>query len=116
MIKALVIDDEADMLKSVEKLLRASGMEALTALNGKQALDIAKAEDFDVILCDLFMPEMDGLMLIKKFRQSKPEIPIIIFSAFGTIDRAVEAMKLGAFNFIEKPFNSEHLILLIKRA
>lgn len=116
MIKVLVIDDELDMLSGVKKLLNASGLDSVCTPNGMKALEIAENKDFDVILCDLFMPEMDGMKVIKKMKSIRPNVPIIIFSAFGTVDRAVEAMRAGAFNFIEKPFNSEYLLLLIKRA
>ncbi len=116
MIKVLVIDDELDMLLGVEKLLTASGIKSFSSSNGTKALLVAEHENIDVILCDLFMPEMDGLQLIKNMKLLKPNVPIIIFSAFGTVERAVEAMKIGAYNFIEKPFNTEYLLLLIKRA
>ncbi len=116
MINVLIIDDELDMLSVVEKILRSSGMEPTSSSNGTKALEIAENKEIDVILCDLFMPEMDGIQIIRKMKNIKPTIPIIIFSAFGTVDRAVEAMKIGAYNFIEKPFNTEYLILLIHRA
>ncbi|RMG76560.1 MAG: sigma-54-dependent Fis family transcriptional regulator, partial [Bacteroidetes bacterium] len=115
-MKVLIIDDELDMLRSLELLLTNAGMVVLTESNPEKGIKAAVEQNIDILLCDLFMPEIDGFQIIKSVLEKKPNLPIIIFSAYGTIERAVEAMKLGAYNFIEKPFNAEHLILLLKRA
>jgi len=104
------------MLAGVKKLLTASGIKPICCHDGENALRIAENEEIDVVLCDLFMPKMDGIQIIRKMKNIKPNVPIIIFSAFGTVERAVEAMKIGAYNFIEKPFNAEYLLILINRA
>ncbi len=115
-MRVLVVDDERDMLKSVRKLLTQAGFECVTANTGAQGIKLMYDFDFDAILCDLFMPEIDGFKIIAEAKNLQPEAPVIIFTAFGTIERAVEAMKKGAYDFIEKPFDGEHLILLLKRA
>lgn len=116
MIKILVIDDEKDMLDGVRKILTLSGFECMTAQNGEQGIKLLTDFQFDLVLSDLFMPDIDGNQIIQKAIKLQPGIPVIIFTAFGTVERAVEAMKNGAYDFIEKPFNSEHLVMKIKRA
>lgn len=116
MIKVLVIDDEKEMLDGVRKLLTLVGFDCMTSQNGEQAIKLLTDFQFDVVLSDLFMPDIDGNLIIEKSKQIQPGVPIIIFTAFGTVERAVEAMKNGAYDFIEKPFNSDHLVMKIKRA
>ncbi len=115
-MRILIIDDEPEMLKSVRKLLTQAGFNCLTADSGAFGIKLMYDFDFDAILCDLFMPDVDGFKVIAQAKNLQPEAPVIIFTAFGTIERAVEAMKKGAYDFIQKPFDGEHLILLIKRA
>ncbi len=114
--RILVVDDEQDMLSGVAKLLARFGFICTAANSGKAALQLIDSKEFDVILCDLYMPDIDGFAVIEHSKKIMPEVPIIIFTAFGTIDRAVEAIKRGAYDFIEKPFESEHLIIVINRA
>lgn len=116
MIKILVIDDEVEMLSGVKKLLTLSGFECVTSQDGKQGIRLLEDNNFDLVISDLFMPEISGNQIIEQIKKDHPEIPIIIFTAFGTVERAVEAMKLGAYDFIEKPFDSQHLIMKINRA
>jgi DNA-binding NtrC family response regulator len=116
MIKVLVIDDEKEMLDGVRKLLTLVGFDCMTSQSGEQAIKLLTDFQFDVVLSDLFMPDIDGNQIIEKSKQIQPGVPIIIFTAFGTVERAVEAMKNGAYDFIEKPFNSDHLIMKINRA
>jgi len=116
MIKILVIDDEIEMLNGVKKLLTLSGFDSMTSQNGKEAIGLLNDYSFDLVISDLFMPDISGNQIIEHIKKFHPEIPIIIFTAFGTVQKAVEAMKLGAYDFIEKPFDSQHLIMKIKRA
>ncbi len=116
MIKILVIDDEIEMLNGVKKLLTLSGFDCVTSQDGNKAISLLNDFNFDLVISDLFMPDISGNQIIEQIKISHPEIPIIIFTAFGTVERAVEAMKLGAYDFIEKPFDSQHLIMKIKRA
>jgi DNA-binding NtrC family response regulator len=114
--KILVIDDEEDMLSGCRKILEAHGHSPVTVSNGKRALQILSSEDFDIILCDLLMPEVDGMQILDHVQKNYPATPVVIFSAYGTIDRAVSAMKAGAFDFIEKPFDTQHVNLVIEKA
>ncbi|UCG35562.1 MAG: sigma-54-dependent Fis family transcriptional regulator [Candidatus Omnitrophota bacterium] len=113
--RILVIDDEKDMLNACCKILDALGYHSILADNGKLAIELLAQDEFDLILCDLFLPEVDGMDVLKKSNELAPQTPVIIFTAYGTVDRAVAAMKFGAFDFIEKPFEIEHLKVLIKK-
>lgn len=113
--RILIVDDENDLLNACEKIFSASGYKPILANSGKLAIQLLKEDEFDLILCDLFMPEIDGIQVLEKGKQFAPHTPFIIFSAYGTIDRAVSAMKLGAFDFIEKPFDFEHLNVIVEK-
>ncbi len=113
--KILIIDDEPDMLSAYANILAALGNKPIPISEGRLALDLMKEDVFDLIFCDLLMPDIDGMQIIEKAQKLAPQTPIIIFSAYGTIDRAVAAMRAGAFDFIEKPFNTERLKVLIDK-
>src|ERR1039458_4409756 len=115
-IKILVLDDEEDMLKGFGKLLEAQGHKAYLASNAAAATKVLEEEEIDIVFTDLLMPDADGLQVLEMVQKFNPSIPVIIFSAYGTVDRAVVAMKAGAFDFIEKPFDAERVTLVIQKA
>ena len=112
----LIVDDEADLLRGLERTL---GMELdgrlLTAENATEALNILDKYPVDVILADIQMPEMDGFALLQEVKSWDPAITVIMMTAYGTIEKAVEAIKNGAYDFIQKPIDEERLIHLLKR-
>ncbi|MBU2505858.1 MAG: sigma-54 dependent transcriptional regulator [Bacteroidetes bacterium] len=114
--RILVIDDELEMLNSTSKVLKGFGFDVfpLHDSNGVQSLILR--EKFDLIICDLLMPKLDGLEILEIVKVQCPEIPVIIFSAYGTIDRAVSCMRAGALDFIEKPFDADHLKVVVEKA
>ncbi len=112
----LVVDDEKNYLVVMSTLLSEQGYEVLTAENGLQALEIIEESDLDLVLTDMKMPKMDGIELLARIRQVKPEQPVIVMTAFGTVEKAVQAMKAGAFDYITKPFQNEELMLTIRKA
>lgn len=115
MSRILVVDDEKNIRESVAKYLSIEGFEVVQAnngLNGKKALE---EWSFDAAVIDLKMPQMDGLELLKWINDKGPDIPVIMISAFGEINDAVNAMKLGAADYIVKPFNPEELTIRLKR-
>lgn len=114
--KILVIDDEIDMLNSCSKLLRTKGYDVVALNNSEEAAYLLKTELFDLVLCDLLMPTVDGFAVLKIMKELELDIPIIILTAYGTIDRAVSSMKAGAFDFIEKPYEAEQLQVVVERA
>jgi len=113
--RILVVDDEKDMLNACGKILNALDYRPVMVDNGKLAIELLRQDEFDLILCDLFIPEIDGMDILKKANEFAPQTPVVIFTAYGTIDRAVAAMKLGAYDFIEKPFEVEHLKVIIEK-
>ena len=112
----LVVDDEKNYLLVMAALLSDQGYEALTAENGVQALELIEEADLDLVLTDMKMPQMDGIELLTRISKIRPELPVIMMTAFGTVEKAVEAMKTGAFDYITKPFQNEELMLTIGKA
>jgi DNA-binding NtrC family response regulator len=113
--RILIIDDEPDMLRGCSKILSALGHNPFPVPDGREAIKMLQEEEFDLIFCDLLMPDFDGMQVLESVLKLAPDTPFIIFSAYGTIDRAVAAMKAGAFDFIEKPFETENLKILVEK-
>ena len=114
--KILVLDDEEDMLRGFGKLLDAQGHKAYLVSNAAAAAKVLEEKEIDIVFTDLLMPDIDGLQVLELVQKYNQSIPVIIFSAYGTVDRAVIAMKAGAFDFIEKPFDAERVTLVIQKA
>jgi two-component system NtrC family response regulator len=115
-VKILVIDDDESLRRVLEYNLAQEGYAVLTAGSGEQGLELLKKEGADLVVTDVRMPGMDGLHVLEGVRKVDPNIQVIILTAFGTIEMAVEAMKAGAFHYISKPFNRDELKLTIKKA
>ena len=113
--RILIVDDEPDMLSGCASILATLGNKAIPISDGKIAIDLLKEEEFDLVFCDLLMPDIDGMQIVDTVQRIAPQTPIIIFSAYGTIDRAVAAMKAGAFDFIEKPLDTERLKISLEK-
>jgi two-component system, NtrC family, response regulator len=112
----LVVDDEANYLTVMEALLEEAGYEVLTALSGPEALKVVAQSDVDVVLTDMKMPKMSGIELLDELKRLYPDIPVILMTAFGTVEKAVEAMKKGAFDYILKPFKNEEILVTIAKS
>ena len=112
----LVVDDEVNYLTVMEALLGGEGYEVLTAPGGQEGLKIAGSADVDLVLTDMKMPKMSGLELLGELKRLYPDLPVIIMTAYGTVEKAVSAMKTGAFDYILKPFKNEELLVTIARA
>ena len=111
----LIVDDEKNILLTLSQSLVVLQLETDTAMNGEEALAKLKKKEFGLILLDIRMPGMDGMEVLRKVREIRPDIGIIMISAYGTIELAVEAMKLGAVDFIQKPFSPEEVRALVSR-
>ena len=111
----LIVDDEKNILLTLSQSLEVLQLETDTAANGEEALTKLKEKDFSLILLDLRMPGIDGMEVLRQVREIRPDIRIIMISAYGTIELAVEAMKLGAVDFIQKPFSPEEIRALVSR-
>jgi two-component system, NtrC family, nitrogen regulation response regulator NtrX len=114
--RILVIDDEVAIRDSLRMTLEYEGYEFVGAATGQEGLALAEREAPDLVLLDVKMPGMDGLEVLERLRQSNETLPIIVISGHGTISTAVEATKKGAFDFIEKPFASERVLVSLKNA
>jgi DNA-binding response OmpR family regulator len=111
----LIVDDEKNILLTLSQSLQVLQLETDTATTGEEALTKLKEKDFGLILLDLRMPGIDGMEVLRQVREIRPDIRIIMISAYGTIELAVEAMKLGAVDFIQKPFSPEEIRGLVSR-
>ena len=112
----LIVDDEPSILQSLGGLLSDEGFEVATAANGYEALKIVDTESPDLVLLDIWMPGIDGIETLKEIKKDNPHIQVIIISGHGTIETAVKATKLGAFDLIEKPLSIDKVIVAINNA
>ncbi len=112
----LIVDDEKNIVSTISMTLKTGGYRILSAESGDEALDVAKNKEIDLAIFDIMMPGIDGLELLKMFRKKWPEVIIVIMSGHGTISTAVQATKLGAYDFLEKPISREKLLLTVRRA
>lgn len=116
MEKILIVDDEKHYPMIIGEVLSEEGYTPFTASSGMEALDILNTQPIDLVLSDVKMPGMSGIDLLEKAKQIKPDLPVIIMTAFGSVEKAVEAMHKGAYTFILKPFENEVLIAHIAKA
>ncbi len=112
----LIVDDEKNYLLVLSAVLEDEGYEVLTALSGQEALEIQKTSDIDLILTDMKMPGMSGINLLENVKAVDPDLPVIMMTAHGTVDKAVEAMQKGAYSYILKPFDNDRLVIYVKKA
>ena len=112
----LVIDDEENMRHFLKSLLAKEGYEVFLAADGFEGLQLIEEQIFDIILCDIRMPRMDGLEFLKNLQSKNSAATIITMSAYGTLDLAIETMQLGAYDYISKPFKPPEIILTLKKA
>jgi len=115
-IKLLLVDDEIKFLASITKRLELKNFDVTTASNGREAIDSAEKGLFDVAVVDFKMPGMDGPQVLKILKENHKYLEIIMLTGHATIDSAVECTKLGAFKYLEKPFDFEKLVEVIKEA
>ncbi|GAQ95364.1 two-component system, NtrC family, response regulator HydG [Thermodesulfovibrio aggregans] len=116
MAKILYIDDEISALKAISAILKKEGYTVLTATSAEEGIEILKNSSVDCLLLDYRLPKMDGIDLLKWLRQSEISIPTIMLTAYGTIEKAVEAMKLGAHHYLVKPVDTQLLLNVLKEA
>src|ERR1035437_6763405 len=116
MPKILVIDDEKSIRKTLREILEYENFKVDEAGDGAEGAAMAAKEEYDIILCDIKMPKVDGIEALDRIQKSNPDTPVIMISGHGTIETAVEAVKKGAFDFIAKPLNLNRLLVTIRNA
>jgi two-component system NtrC family response regulator len=112
----LIVDDEKNYTLVLAAVLEDVGFETLTANSGPEALAVLAESDVDLVLTDMKMPSMDGIELLERIKTEDADLPVIMMTAHGTVEKAVEAMQKGAYNYILKPFDNEQLVLYVNRA
>lgn len=115
--KILIVDDEPDMLKLLSMIIKEkTPYDVTTTNNPLEALDLAKKGGFDLVIADLKMPGLDGIELLDAIKHVDEEIPVVIVTAFATVESAAEAIQKGGFDFITKPFRKEQILFTIDKA
>jgi DNA-binding NtrC family response regulator len=114
--KALVIDDEQIVLDSVSKILTDENYEVDVSLSGREGLNQAIEKDYDVVLTDIRMPDIGGMRVLRDVKRAKPSLPVVIITGYASVKSAVQAMKLGAADYIEKPFTPDQLLKAVDAA
>src|SRR4051794_10819079 len=116
MKRLLIVEDKESLAHMLRETVESEGLEADVAGDGREAINrLAAGRRYFAVLTDLRLPGADGIAVLKQARESDPDCPVIVMTAFGTIEHAVEAMKLGAFDFVQKPIDVDHLLLLLQR-
>ncbi|MDR1415554.1 MAG: sigma-54 dependent transcriptional regulator [Odoribacteraceae bacterium] len=116
MAKILIIDDERSIRNSMKEILQFEGHDVAVAANGVEGLVAVKAERPEVIFCDIKMPKMEGIEVLERVKEFSPSTPVIMITGHGTIDTAIESIRKGAYDFIEKPLDLNRLLITIKNA
>ena len=115
--KILVVDDEPDMLRLLNMIIKEkTPYEVTTTNNPLEALELAKGGSFDLLIVDLKMPGLNGIELLESVKRFDEDVPIIIITAYGTVEAAVETIRKGGFDFITKPFRKEQILFTVERA
>jgi len=115
--KLLIVDDEPDMLKLLGMIIRdKTPYETITTNNPTEALDLVKKGGYDLVITDLKMPGLDGVEMLEAVKKYDADIPVIIMTAYGTVETAEESLSKGAFDFITKPFRKEQILFTIEKA
>jgi DNA-binding NtrC family response regulator len=114
--RVLIVEDDEVFLRPLRRALELEGFEVLTAGSGEEALDLLKREDVDLALTDQRLPGMDGVQVVRQLKTEHPEIGVVVMTAYGTIGAAVEATRLGAEDYLVKPFEPEEILLVLRRA
>lgn len=114
--RILVVNDELEMAQTLCEGLADHGFDAVPIGSGRRALELLTHESFDAVVTDLRMHEIDGLSLVTQSRRQAPERPVLVMTAYGAIDSAVESIRLGAYHYLTKPFKLEELVIFLRRA
>ena len=114
--KVLIVDDEPGMRSLLTRVMEKEGYQSRSAADGAQALELVQAGEWDLVVADIDMPVMDGIEMLKRVHEIQPRLPVIMITAYATVESAVEAMKFGAFDYITKPFAMDELKIVVAKA
>src|SRR6056297_3408233 len=114
--RILIVDDEEIVIRSCRRILAGSDFEIDEAHDGLEGLEQVSKQDYDMLILDIKMPKMNGIELLRRVKESKPDLDVIMITGLQEIDTAVEAMKLGAFDYLPKPFDPDELQRVVDRA
>jgi DNA-binding NtrC family response regulator len=114
--RVLVIDDEQIVLDSIRKILKDEDCEVDVSLSGRDGLDWALNRHYDVVLTDIRMPDIGGMRVLRDIKRAKPSLPVVMITGYATVQSAVQAMQLGAMEYLEKPFTPEKIIEVVSAA
>ncbi len=114
--KVLLVDDETEFLDAMSERMKARGIDVSTSSSAVEALKQAQAGDYDAVVLDLMMPEMDGIEALAALKEKNPDLQVILLTGHATVEKGVEAMKLGAMDFLEKPIDMNALTEKIRQA
>jgi DNA-binding NtrC family response regulator len=115
-MRILIVDDEEVLRDVLDAVLRREGFDVLSAASGEEALSLLDTEEVDLVILDVMLPGISGIDTLRAIRISNPALPVIVITAFSSIDGAIEAMKFGAFHYIPKPFKNEEVVLTVNKA
>lgn len=114
--RILLVDDEQSILSVLSALLKTENYQVLPCNNGERAKELISTEEFDLVISDIRMTPIDGLQILKHIHQERPSLAVIMLTAFGSVETAIESLKLGAFDYVTKPFKVDELLITVKRA
>jgi DNA-binding NtrC family response regulator len=114
--KILVVDDDADIVAVLDELLRKEGHQVTTCATGTDAIAAGRGEQFDVVVADIRLPDVDGLAVLRAYQETSPDAAVIVTTAFGTVETAIQAIKTGAYDYIPKPFKLDEVRIVVQRA
>ncbi len=115
-IRVLLVDDERDFVETLAERLEVRGFDVKTSFSGDECLELARLHEFDVVVLDVLMPGKDGIETLKEIKTLKPLIHVIMLTGNATVETAIEGMKLGAYDYLMKPTDTEDLVEKIKKA
>ena len=115
-MRILIVDDEEVLRDVLDAVLRREGFDVISASSGEEALSILDAEEVDLVILDVMLPGISGIDTLRSIRISTPQLPVVVITAFSSIDGAIEAMKYGAFHYIPKPFKNEEVVMTVNKA
>jgi DNA-binding response OmpR family regulator len=114
--RILVIDDEEVVRDSVARVLRSEGLDADACPSGRRGIELALQNDYDLVLTDIRMPDIGGMRVLREIKKAKPALPVILITGYASVQSAVQAMKLGAADYLEKPFTPDQLLASVRAA